>query len=38
MKKIRYKKNFILQTARNKQNEHLKEININRNYLLNLNL
>jgi L-ribulose-5-phosphate 3-epimerase len=38
MKKIKYKKNFILQTARNEQNEHLKEISINRNYLLNLNL
>ena len=37
-KKIRYKGNFILQTARSKTNEHVKELNINRNFLLNLNI
>jgi len=37
-KKIRYKGNFILQTARRKKNEHVKELNINRNYLLSLNI
>ena len=38
MKKIKYKNNFILQTARSKSKEHIKEININRNYVFNLNI
>ena len=38
MKKIKYKNNFILQTARSKSKEHLKEINVNRNYLFKLNI
>ena len=33
LKKMKYKKNIILQTARSKQNQHMKEININLNFL-----
>jgi L-ribulose-5-phosphate 3-epimerase len=33
LKKIKYKKNIILQTARSKQNQQMKEININLNFL-----
>lgn len=35
-KKKKYKGNFILQTARNKQNFHIHEINLNRDYILQL--
>jgi sugar phosphate isomerase/epimerase len=35
-KKKKYKGNFILQTARNKQNFHIHEINLNRSYILQL--
>ena len=38
MKKIKYKNNFILQTARSKKKQHEKELNINRNYIFNLNI
>ena len=34
--KKKYKGNFILQTARNKQNFHIHEINLNRDYILQL--
>ena len=30
-----YKGNFILQTARSKNNKHIEEINLNRNFILN---
>ena len=30
---MKYKKNIILQSARSKQNQHMKEININLNFL-----
>jgi len=33
IKKIKYKKNLILQTARSEKNEHIKEISINLKYL-----
>jgi hexulose-6-phosphate isomerase len=33
--KNRYRNNFILQTARNKKNEHLTEININKEFFIN---
>ena len=33
LKKMKYKKNIILQSARSKQNQHMKEININLNFL-----
>ncbi len=33
LRKIRYKKTLILQTARSKNNQHMKEIKINLNYL-----
>lgn len=33
LRKIRYKKNLILQSARSKTNEHMREIKINLNYL-----
>jgi hypothetical protein len=32
--KKKYKKNFILQTARAKDNKHLREILINKNFIL----
>ena len=35
-KQKKYKGNFILQTARNKQNFHIHEINLNRDYILQL--
>ena len=37
-KKKKYKGNFILQTARCKNNQHISELNINRNYLKNLKI
>ena len=38
MKKIKYKNKFIFEKARSKSKEHLKEINVNRNYLFKLNI
>ena len=35
-KKKKYRGNFILQTARNKRNLHVQEINLNRDYILQL--